>query len=250
MKGLLARKYRAAKLRSSRAVGKIAYRIYANAREFEIRNSYLYLPCHYFETAGTLRPASTIQKYDKIRMSMLNILGDTPGASVLDLGCNEGYFSLRLASDGFWVNGVDPDPSVINVAKFLQHKYSVNTASFNEVMADQDTLITLPSFDIVLFLSVFQKWCGQYDYDVAREMLSVLWKKTNRVMFFEMPDSLETVEDFKQALPRMGDTKEECRQFILEMLQTLESCSVLWLGDFDMEYRQEHRSLFAVTRRP
>jgi len=245
---MLTSKYRSVKLRFSRAVGRFAGSVYSKARESEIRNSYLYLPCNYFETAGTMRPQSTVEKFDKIRSCMPGILGAGTGASVLDLGCNEGYFSLRLASEGFWVTGIDPDPFVINVAKFLQQKYSVNTASFNQVMADAETLKSLPRYDMVLFLSVFQKWCGQHGFDEAREMLSALWGKTDRVMFFEMPDSLETVEDFREALPEMGQTKDECREYIVKMLQSLDSSSVEWLGDFDMEYRQEHRSLFAVTR--
>ena len=69
-------------------------------------------------------------------------------------------------------------------------------------------------------------------------------------MFFEMSDSLQSAESIKDAIPYMGESKDQCREYIKSMLSALSSCSVTWLADFDMDYRQESRSLFAVTRVP
>ncbi|MEK7759371.1 MAG: class I SAM-dependent methyltransferase, partial [Pseudomonadota bacterium] len=40
-----------------------------------------------------------------------------PGASVLDVGCGTGYFTRRLASDGFDVTGVDASAEMIDYAR-------------------------------------------------------------------------------------------------------------------------------------
>ena len=40
-----------------------------------------------------------------------------PGASVLDVGCGTGYFTRRLASDGFDVTGVDTSAEMIGTAR-------------------------------------------------------------------------------------------------------------------------------------
>lgn len=40
-----------------------------------------------------------------------------PGASVLDVGCGTGYFTRRLASDGFDVSGVDASTEMIGYAR-------------------------------------------------------------------------------------------------------------------------------------
>jgi SAM-dependent methyltransferase len=245
---ILARKYTGLKRKAARLIRKLSYRAYLNAYELEVRNSHLYLPCYYFETAGSMRSNSSINKYDQIRASISQTLGERPQASVLDLGCNEGYFSLRLASEGFWVTGIDGGSNYVNVAKFLQQRFSVNGASFYELLADKETITRLPTFDVVLFLSVFQKWCFQYGFPEAGEMLSQLWDRTNRVMFFEMSDSLESEESIKGVIPYMGETKDQCRDYIIGMLRTLNSSSVAWLADYDMDYRQERRGLFAVTR--
>lgn len=46
-----------------------------------------------------------------------NWLGLGPGASVLDVGCGTGYFTRRLARDGFDVVGVDLDPWMVDYAR-------------------------------------------------------------------------------------------------------------------------------------
>ena len=244
----LARKYTSAKRRAYGALSRLAFGVYNKAHELEIRNSHLYLPCHYFESAGTLRAGSTVDKYEQIRETLRQTLGEEPESSVLDLGCNEGYFALRLASEGYWVSGIDADPGYLRVANFLQRRYSINRASFYQLMANKEDLLRLPTFDVVIFMSVFQKWCSQYGFEEAFNMLKVLWHKTDRVMFFEMPDSLESEEFFKDSMPTMGETKEECRAYIKNTLDSLGSCSVTWIADNHMDYRPEQRSLFAVTR--
>lgn len=236
------------KRRAGKFFARIAHSIFIRARETEIRNSQLYLPCHYFETADTMRKSSTVEKYDEVLTCITHNLGDPSAASILDLGCNDGYFALRLATEGFWVTGIDSSPHYINIAKFLQERYSVDRAAFYEVLTDQQNIRGLPTFDVVIFMSVFQKWCSQYGYSNAIEMLRILWGKSKRMMFFEMPDSLETDESFKNILPDMGETKQECRDFIAKMLSRLDSCSVRWLGDHNMDYREEERSLFLLTR--
>ncbi len=229
-------------------MSRIAFGIYSKAHELELRNSHLYLPCYYFESASTLRSGSTVDKYGQIRETLRQTLGEEPESSVLDLGCNEGYFALRLASEGYWVTGIDADAGYLRVAKFLQQRYLVNRASFYQLTANKEDLLSLPTFDVVIFMSVFQKWCSQYEFGEAFDMLRVLWQKTNRIMFFEMPDSLESEEFFKDSMPSMGETKEECREYIKNMLESIGSCSVTWIADNPMDYRPEQRSLFAVTR--
>lgn len=49
--------------------------------------------------------------------TLRRLLDPRPGASVLDVGCGTGYFTRRLALDGLDVTGVDPDPSMLEVAR-------------------------------------------------------------------------------------------------------------------------------------
>lgn len=39
-----------------------------------------------------------------------------PGSSILDVGCGTGYFTRRLAKEGFMATGIDPDADMIRYA--------------------------------------------------------------------------------------------------------------------------------------
>ncbi len=45
------------------------------------------------------------------------LVAPAPGASILDVGCGTGYFTRRFALDGHPVTGLDPDPSMLEVAR-------------------------------------------------------------------------------------------------------------------------------------
>ena len=45
------------------------------------------------------------------------MLALAPGASVLDVGCGSGYFTRRLAADGFAVTGLDVSPETVRYAQ-------------------------------------------------------------------------------------------------------------------------------------
>jgi SAM-dependent methyltransferase len=48
--------------------------------------------------------------------TLSRLLAPPPGATLVDVGCGSGYFTRRFALDGQRVTGVDPDPSMLEVA--------------------------------------------------------------------------------------------------------------------------------------
>jgi SAM-dependent methyltransferase len=44
------------------------------------------------------------------------LLDCKPGGTLLDVGCGTGWFTRRLAADGFTVTGLDPDPAMLDFA--------------------------------------------------------------------------------------------------------------------------------------
>ena len=48
---------------------------------------------------------------------LYQLLAPAPDASILDVGCGTGYFTRRFALDGRIVTGVDPDQSMLEVAR-------------------------------------------------------------------------------------------------------------------------------------
>jgi SAM-dependent methyltransferase len=48
---------------------------------------------------------------------ILRLLEPEPGARILDVGCGSGYFTRRLAAEGFAAIGLDPDPAMLAYAR-------------------------------------------------------------------------------------------------------------------------------------
>ena len=78
---------------------------------------------------------------------------DLRGRSVLDIGCNAGFYSLALARRGASVVGIDQDPRYLAQARFAAEVEGLSI-SFRELSV-YDVAALGQRFDIVLFLGVF-----------------------------------------------------------------------------------------------
>jgi SAM-dependent methyltransferase len=227
----------------------VARRCYETLFRWQIQNSYSYLPLEGIPTLGSARPSSSLRKYELMRGALA--AGDGAAKKplcVLDLGCNNGYFAMQFARAGHFALGIDASDQVIAAAEFARRRARLSNAAFMCAQVDKAWLERLPSFDVTLLLSVFQKWCAQSGYERALAMLGAVWSKTKTHLFFECSDSLESEESFRASLPDMGTTKADCRAFFERSLRSLGSASVECLAELPMEYRQETRLLFVVKR--
>jgi tRNA (mo5U34)-methyltransferase len=80
---------------------------------------------------------------------------DLSGRSVLDIGCNAGYYSIELARRGARVVAMDHDPHYLVQAQWVARQFGLDrliTFRLGDVysLADQ-----VEHFDVVLFLGVF-----------------------------------------------------------------------------------------------
>lgn len=86
--------------------------------------------------------------------AVAELLGDDLDAStILDLGCNSGFFSLEMADRGArQVDGIDLRPENIAQARFLADLYGIDNVSFEA--ADAATLPAGKQWDVVFDLGV------------------------------------------------------------------------------------------------
>jgi tRNA (mo5U34)-methyltransferase len=75
------------------------------------------------------------------------------GASVLDIGCNAGFYSIRLAERGARVTGIDHDARYLEQARFAAEVLGMEIEYRHLDVYDVDQLGT--GFDYVLFMGVF-----------------------------------------------------------------------------------------------
>jgi tRNA (mo5U34)-methyltransferase len=78
---------------------------------------------------------------------------DMRGSTVLDIGCNAGFYSLKLAERGARVTGMDNDARYLAQARFAASVLGVDLALHRLDVYDVDLLGC--AFDHVLFMGVF-----------------------------------------------------------------------------------------------
>jgi len=79
-------------------------------------------------------------------------VGDLSGKTVLDIGCNAGFFAMRLKERGASrVVGIDIDPTALRQARFLSNRFGLDIELQHRSAYD---IIELGHFDIVLCLGV------------------------------------------------------------------------------------------------
>jgi tRNA (mo5U34)-methyltransferase len=79
------------------------------------------------------------------------------GRRVLDLGCNEGFFSFKAAESGAEVTGVDIDPLRIEKAQFAQQALGADGVSFRVVDIYSEEFSALPEFDLCICMGFLHR---------------------------------------------------------------------------------------------
>lgn len=149
--------------------------------------------------------------------------------SVLEIGCNMGYYLFHLARQGFEVVGLDYDPKHLNVAKALKEMYSLDVdlrlGEFQKFPMER-------RYDLVLGMTVFWHLLGWGDIPYA-----TIGKK-------ELGDQLEALVD--HALLWESGTRAE------EEIEIIRSHSGLkyYTRLADTEGTGVKRQMGVFTRRP
>jgi tRNA (mo5U34)-methyltransferase len=147
-------------------------------------------------TTMPLSPATSVteQAYlfrrDLITGTLADLLGDDLAAStVLDIGCNCGYFSLDLADRGAKsVRGVDLRANNIAQAELLAEHFGVGNVSFE--VRDSRELEGVEQFDVVLNLGLL------YHVTEPFELVRQTYELCRRVAIIDTSCALEPFAGF------------------------------------------------------
>lgn len=182
-----------------------------------------YQPLPWIGKRSFINDEYTLGRWEAIRKEI-----KIKNGSVLDIGCNVGFFSLSLAQMGFYSIGIDMQHEFRVISEYAQKKAGIGNAAFSTTVLAPDNISSLPTVDIVIFLSVWHHWIKRFGHDRAREMLRSIWEKTNHVLFI--------------------DIKEEV--LINELEDICAGGSIKRLGNFDKGVRKKgkERTLFAVSK--
>jgi len=178
------------------------------------------------------------------------ILSNFPENSktIIDIGSNNGFFSISLALKDFCVIGYEPDCELVKVAEFTSHRLKIGKVAFFNIGIDFQNIDFVPESDVSLVLSVFHRWVEMFGYNTAIKMLEIIWQKTRKAMFFELPNTIENRKIAKW-MPNMGNDIQECEIFMKKMLENLNSSEVELLAFLPTDFRpNENRHLFIVRK--
>jgi tRNA (mo5U34)-methyltransferase len=101
------------------------------------------------------------------------------GWSVLDVGCNAGFYALQLAARGAEVTGIDVDPHYLQQARWAAQEFGLESRIELRRMQVYELARSDQRFDLVLFLGVF------YHLRYPLLGLDIVARRTRRMLAFQ-----------------------------------------------------------------
>ena len=98
-------------------------------------------------------------KWEKIGKSVPK---DLQGWKVLDIGCNAGFYSLKLAKRGADVLAIDLDEHYLRQAKWAAKEFGLDDKIRFEQMQVYDLAHSEEEFDLIWFMGVFYHLIHQF----------------------------------------------------------------------------------------
>lgn len=172
---------------------------------------------------------------------------ETVGArSLVDIGCDVGWFVFTAALKGLTAVGIEREPRAYRL--FLYTRQKLNLDGVGLLIADLSpaTKTVLPNADCYLFLSVWHHLVRYYGMEGATELLQAVWKRTERVMFFETGER-EMPERFR--LPEFTPSPQEwIHKYLIEHLKGAKVTHLGRHAAFAPDGSSRPRNLFAAIR--
>ncbi len=164
--------------------------------------------------------------------------------SILDIGCNIGYFSFQLAEQGHFVYGLEADDLYALACKAIKDRNKINNVVFIKQYIDHDFAKNLPSYDVIVNLSVFHHWVKVYGLEQATDMMRLMANKCS-CMVFETGQSNEIGSQWPEILAFMGDDPQE---WIAAFLKDIGFTDVVMAGTFETGLTNVDRYLFVAKK--
>ena len=166
--------------------------------------------------------------------------------TAVDVGANEGYFSIQLGSMGVTTVALEPAPPNFRTALLAVRRSELENVGVLSFGVNADTVELVPPADATVFLSLWHHLVKMQGLGTATDITARLWDGTRKVMFFDTGED-EMDESFD--LPEMAP---DPRTWIAGYLaETCSDSEVRHLGAhaaFDAAGNPCERNLFAVVR--
>ena len=227
-------------LPSRAAVDGVLDRIRFRVDTFPFR---VYQPLPWLGIERATRGTGTVSRLE----AMVPVLEAERVESVLDVGCNVGYYVLRLAEQGFRCVGVEDDPPAYRTALLAMRRSRLENVGLQIMHVTPVSADLLPAADATLLLSTWHHFVRSFGFEGATEIVRQVWGRTERVLFFDT--GADEMGDEYGLPPLEPDPRSWIERYLREHCQLSE---ILHLGEHDAfspEGRPVRRDLFAAVRR-
>jgi O-antigen chain-terminating methyltransferase len=125
-------------------------------------------------------------RYEIIKNVISAYSQDFKGLKILDIGCAQGYFCLKLDELGADVSGIDFQPANIDVCNSLNQEFG-RSVKFNIDCLTTEFVNKIPDkhYDFIFLFSVIHHVCHQHGYQEGKKIIKLLSQKT-KFLFVEL----------------------------------------------------------------
>lgn len=106
--------------------------------------------------------------------------------SILDLGCDQGFYAIFFAKKGHYVTAVDIKKNLIRNIDFYRRAHKLNLLNVLCEKIDLDFIDKLPSFDSIFYLSLHHYFYRENGEEYSRKILLSLLLKTTKKLFIQV----------------------------------------------------------------
>ena len=178
--------------------------------------------------------------------AILPVVREQAVESAVDIGACEGYFSIMLGEAGIPTIALEGGPGAARTAMFAVRRSGLEDVGVLALALTPGNVVAVPASDCTLCLSIWHHFVRYYGLDAATEMMTTIWSRTGKVLFFDTGETEMTPE---YGLPEMTP---DARSWLSAYLgETCEGSRIEHLGThaaFDPSGRPVERNLFAVIR--
>ncbi|HEX4078389.1 MAG TPA: class I SAM-dependent methyltransferase [Rhizomicrobium sp.] len=165
--------------------------------------------------------------------------------TLLDLGCAEGFFVRRVATEkGWFCLGVDGDIRRVTVAQSAVLLDNVRGTAFAYSLLTPEFVRRLPCFDVVLFLSILHHVMIEHGIEYAQNMMGAIRSRTCVRLIFDMGQSDEHDQEWSKSLPTMFP---DPATWIMAFLSECGFSEVQVIGESSAYQGKGSRVLFMAT---
>ena len=180
------------------------------------------------------------------RLDAINqFLPDNAQPTILDVGCNLGFFTFNMAKRGGFSIGIDYGRNEILAAKALAHKHSVNNIVFSQMEVTPENASLLPKADMVICLSIFHHWIRKLGEADSLRIMKGLADSANKYFVFDTGQPNEKNVDWNESVEFMNPDIDKWAD---DYFKALGFSKVVKLGEYRTSVSEVPRTLFIALK--